>query len=58
MVDDSFAQGLADELQTLKKNEERTRKALTKIILETLCKDFALDGFDNKTLIQTVDQGI
>lgn len=58
MVDDSFAQGLADELQLLKKNEEKTRKLLSKIILETLCKDFELESFDNKGLIQMVDQGI
>lgn len=55
MVEDTFAQGLADELAVLKKSEERTRKAMVKLITETLCKDFDLQSLDNKQLLQIVD---
>ena len=55
MVEDTFAQGLADEIAALKKTEERTRKAMVKLITETLCKDFDLQSLDNKQLLQIVD---
>jgi len=55
MVEDTFAQGLADELAALKKSEERTRKAMVKLITETLCKDFDLQSLDNKQLLQIID---